>query len=89
MNKCSECKNGTLCKGNSRKGSHANCFQPKPMTNYERIKSMTIDEMAKFLRRVHSAYSDCMIELEKCKHLDIDDDCVICFKEWLETEVKE
>lgn len=29
MNKCIDCQNENLCKGNLRKGSHAHCFHPK------------------------------------------------------------
>lgn len=52
MNKCTDCQNETICTGNRRKGSHANCFQPKPMTNFERIKKMSVEEMAEFIKTV-------------------------------------
>lgn len=57
------------------------------MTNLERIKNMTSDELAMFLMKVNSAYSkDCMILDSKCKHPNINNNCAICFKEWLEKE---
>ena len=57
------------------------------MTNFERIKAMSVEEMAKFLQDVNLVYGDCMVGLEECKHSD-DNNCAICFKEWLETEVE-
>lgn len=52
------------------------------MTNYERIKSMTIDEMAEFL--CHGDF-DC----EKCAYKDNKKGCkdeVNRYKKWLEDE---
>lgn len=57
------------------------------MTNLERIKNMTSDELAMFLMKVNSAYSeDCMIIDSKCKYPNVNNNCVICFKEWLEKD---
>lgn len=55
------------------------------MTNFERIKNMTSDELAMFLMKVNCAYAeDCMIF--DCKYPNINNNCAICFKEWLENE---
>lgn len=55
------------------------------MTNFERIKNMTPDELAMFLMKVNCAYAeDCMIF--DCKYPNINNNCAICFKEWLEKE---
>lgn len=57
------------------------------MTNLEYIKNMTSDDLAIFLMRVNSAYSEeCMILSFKCKYPNITNNCAICFKEWLELE---
>ena len=57
------------------------------MTNFEYIKNMTSDELAMFLMKVNSVYSEeCMILDSKCKYLNVNDNCTICFKEWLEEE---
>ncbi len=57
------------------------------MTNYEKIKSMSIDELAAFLLKVNLAYSeDCMMGISECKHLQVDSSCYLCFKEWLESK---
>ncbi len=57
------------------------------MTNLERIKNMTSDELAIFLMKVNSAYSEeCMVFDFKCKYPNINNNCAICFKEWLEKE---
>ena len=52
------------------------------MNNYERIKNMTIDELAEFL---------CNNECEQCayKGFDCGYDCFIGVKQWLESEVEE
>ncbi len=44
MNKCCDCKKEKTCR--SREGSHKYCFEPKPQTNFDRIKNMSIEEMA-------------------------------------------
>lgn len=57
---------------------------PKPtrkQTNYERIKSMSIDEMAEWL--ANSNLKQCKKDFLKC----IKTNCVNCQKEWLESEV--
>lgn len=53
------------------------------MTNYEKIKSMTLEEMAEstnpfFACPYGFSYGDCK-----------GGDCIECTKEWLEWEVKE
>ena len=50
------------------------------MTNFERIKQMTIDEMAEY---ICIELPHCPIQAMHCK----DTDCVNCFKKWLEREV--
>ena len=58
------------------------------MTNYERIKQMSIEEMALLLMKVNCAYDiPCMLGISNCKYPHIDNNCAICFKEWLESEV--
>lgn len=44
MNKCKDCKKEKTCP--SKEGSHKYCFEPKPQTNYDRIKSMSVEEIA-------------------------------------------
>lgn len=60
----------------------------KRMTNYERIKQMSVEEMALLLMKVNCAYDiPCMLGISDCKYPHIDNNCIICFKEWLESEV--
>ena len=59
------------------------------MTNYERIKNMSIEEMALFLVKVNNSYSDCMVGVDDCKYPKIGNNCILCFKQWLESEVEE
>ena len=62
----------------------------KTMTNYERIKQMSIEEMALLLMKVNCAYDiPCMWGISDCKYPRINNNCSICFKEWLESEVED
>ena len=55
------------------------------MTNYEKIKNMSIDEMAEFF--AYERRGVCAeIDIEECAKCD---DCTICFRKWLESEVEE
>ena len=75
---CNECR---MC-GNGKGG--------KKMTNFERIKGMSVEELAEFLLKVNTAYSEpCMTGEKDCKWEDYqthDKGCKDCFKEWLESE---
>lgn len=83
--------------GNKRKGSHANCFVPKnypsyldspkptrKQTNYERIKAMSIDEMAEWIAE-GKFFKQCKKPWLEC----IRTNCADCQKKWLEMEVEE
>ena len=53
MLNCRKCKhdhNKVTCEKRRRETSH--CFESKPETNFERIKAMSVEEMAEFLKRV-------------------------------------
>ena len=67
------------------------CKHFVPMTNADRIRNMSDEELADFLVRVNCAYAeDCMVGIEVCKCDDCADmDCVDCFLEWIQAEVKE
>ena len=46
------------------------------------------EEMALLLMKVNCAYDiPCMLGTSGCKYPHIDNNCSICFKEWLESEV--
>ena len=60
------------------------------VTNYESIKQMSVEEMALLLMKVNCAYDmPCMLGISDCKYPHIDNNCSICFKEWLESEVED
>ena len=63
------------------------------MTNYEKIKGMSVEELAEFLLKVNTAYAEpCMTGETDCKWEDYpmhDKGCKDCFKEWLESECDE
>lgn len=63
------------------------CEEFAPQTQFARIKHMSIDELAEFLMKVNNSYAvDCMLFDGECKHLGVDNNCAICFKEYLESE---
>lgn len=91
---CGECKNVTApgagfpnhvyCKRfllhmeKQKDASNCSYFIPKPTTNADRVRGMTVDELARFL-----AVSDaCPPRNPKCWH-----ECCLCWYEWLKTEV--
>ena len=56
--RCKDCKHDIgKCLGVSRRGSHKNCFEPKVMTNADRIRSMSDEELAEFL--THTNPTNC------------------------------
>lgn len=58
------------------------------MTNYEKIKSMSIDEMAQSdLDFFSCPYGTPYYGCEMNKHFD--GDCIACTKHWLESEMIE
>ena len=65
----------------------------EPMTNADRIRNLTDEELAEFLVKVNTAYAQpCMISGGDCKWEDYptrDKGCKDCFLEWLQAEVKE
>ena len=63
--------------------------QLKPTTNYERIENMSIEELADFLMEVNQAYGmDCMLGMSECKYPNIANNCSLCFKDYLKSEVE-
>ena len=64
----------------------------KPMTNADRIRNMTDEELVEFLVKVNCSYSEpCMTGETDCKWEDYpthDKGCKNCFLEWLQAEVK-
>ena len=62
----------------------------KTMTNFEHIKQMSVEEMALLFMKVNCAYDiPCMWGISDCKYPRINNNCSICFKEWLESEIDE
>lgn len=57
----------------------------KQGTNYDKIRNMSIDEMAGFL--AYEKRGACTgVSAYECYHCK---DCTICFRKWLESEVEE
>lgn len=60
--------------------------KPKKQTNYDRIRNMSVEEMARFMNECgcdfppYCGYS---------KARECDDNCIKCAKLWLESEVTE
>lgn len=90
--KCVDCPNYKECvKTKDLRTARRHCslaLRPSDTkkTNFDRIKEMTVDEMAKFIP-AWSYTGGC-----KCSgksYVDCNDDCENCVKEWLESEVNE
>lgn len=48
--RCRDCKHDKgKCVGSSRRGGHKNCFEPREMTNADRIRAMSDEELAAFI----------------------------------------
>jgi hypothetical protein len=56
------------------------------MTNYERIKNMSVEEMAEFLEENNDICCFCVL---KDNDVCNDEDCKYFIKQWLGTEVEE
>lgn len=65
----------------------AECMDHKPLTNFERIKAMTVEEMAKLLAEI--GYDGCTFCPAKvlCEEMVLS--CENIIKLWLESEVQE
>lgn len=49
--RCQDCKHDKgKCVGSSRRGGHKNCFEPREMTNADRIRAMSDEELAECMR---------------------------------------
>ena len=57
------------------------------MTNYEKIKAMSVEEMAEWLDCIPTGCKFCPAR-EICE-ITIALDCTMTFKQWLESEVEE
>lgn len=85
MNLCQRCKKD--CKHNLAKCTY---YSPTKMTNFEHIKQMSVEELALLFMKVNCAYDiPCMLGISDCKYPHINNNCAICFKEWLESEVND
>lgn len=94
MKRCIDCKNyGVSCNKHSSMTINDDCENAdwKKPTNYERIKNMSIDEMAAYHARNISCDRCEARPMCKAKHTDKDFmklNCVDRFKLWLESEVE-
>ena len=60
------------------------------MNNYERIKAMSIEEMAKFLPIIGDYCEVCLFKNSSlCTETTSDMDCTRTIKHWLESEVED
>lgn len=84
-------ENNEVVKNTAFRVSHIqriSCYEKLRMTNFERIKSMSIDEMARscidfFSCPYGTPYVGCPMEKR------FNNSCIDCTKHWLESEVEE
>ena len=76
--RCKDCKHDLgKCLGVSRRGRHNNCFEPKVMTNADRIRSMSDEELAEFIKNIKVRAALC----KAVKNNDAFEE--LCSAEWL------
>lgn len=74
--RCKDCKHDKgKCVGVSRRASHKNCFEKKTMTNADRIRAMSDEELA-----IELGIKQCP---DKERWKDCSGDCEACWLEWL------
>jgi hypothetical protein len=56
------------------------------MNNFEKIKNMTLDEMAKYLTKLTSTYCEYCTFKEYCEDNEDDISCREVLKQWLQQE---
>ncbi len=94
MNKTITCDCGYIAPYNSYMKAHycGTCgfYQKDKHTNFEKIKDMTVEEMAEFLDRVRYDYcTTCCNNLNNCmRNNAIEPICKNHFINWLESEIK-
>ena len=90
MNECKKCTKHDLC-GKREVFGAVGCvddFQPKPMTNADKIRSLNDEELAKFLSETTNC-EFCKVQCDDRHSLPTVDSCKYRFKEWLQSEVFE
>ena len=68
-----------------KKGLARGIMVKKPITNYDRIRNMSVEELTDFMQKCgwdFPPYCDYRIARE------CDDNCIKCAKQWLESEVQ-
>lgn len=85
--RCRDCKHDKgKCVGSSRRGSHKNCFEPREMTNADRIRAMSGEELAVFLESSRGCPSD-----DDCEYgvHATPENCIKHWATWLQQPAKE
>ena len=84
---CSGCKHASKLATESPCNECCNAYTSKfkAKTNFDRIKEMSVDELADLLGEAECIHYDtgCVIPVAEC----LDENCKICAKKWLESEV--
>ena len=75
---------GNLETFDKREYDNSQCQCEKPMTNADRIRNMTDEELAEFFKN-HFSCAFCDVRTGTCG----DDDCKEMMLQWLQAEVKE
>ena len=80
MEICNRCKYKTTCSASSESDFCLN-YEPRPLTNADRIRAMTDEELAKLL---------CVMNIDDCPdkahELHCMDKCYECWLDWLRQE---
>ena len=74
------------CQDKEQMARYIEEHQPKPMTNADRIRAMTDEELAKFIP--NWSYTDACKCVEK-PYVDCNNECEKCVSEWLQQPAEE
>ena len=93
MKLCKDCKNHGSCKkpysSNSNYAERCKNFDKKHITNFEKIKKMSIEEMAQSDMEIFTCPYTLVDETYGFMCKEFNDDCTSCIKHWLESEAEE
>lgn len=88
--RCKDCKHDTgRCVGSTRKGSHKYCFDPKVMTNGDRIRAMSDEGLAKAFTATVANGCPPQMDWDCAKDKNGWDACDACWCKWLKQPVEE
>lgn len=82
MANCTMCTKFGECPWQTNPNSYCSAYEQRAMTNADRIRSMSDEELATFLYHAWNNASWCMVK----DHCPDEDSCFPCWLDWLKLE---